>query len=173
MRVPESLTVLLAGVVSMFATGLGVIPVVFLRRHVEFWRPLLIGVAIGAMTVASVIGLLKPGLQLGSTAEVFGGALVGAAMFFAVRRAVNRREVSAAGLSGRGTRAALVTFSVLFVHSLPEGFAIGTAFAAPDHNIGMGLLWIRSHYEEQVLAENFPEYGAYRARTKRFIPGVI
>lgn len=35
------------------------------------------------------------------------------------------------------------------------------------------LLWIRSHFEEQVLVENFPEYGAYRARTKRFIPGVI
>jgi protein-S-isoprenylcysteine O-methyltransferase Ste14 len=35
------------------------------------------------------------------------------------------------------------------------------------------LLLIRSHYEEQVLAENFPEYGEYRARTKRFIPGVI
>lgn len=35
------------------------------------------------------------------------------------------------------------------------------------------LLWIRSYYEEQVLAENFPEYEAYRARTKRFIPGVI
>jgi len=37
----------------------------------------------------------------------------------------------------------------------------------------VALLWIRSHYEEQVLAENFPEYGAYRTRTKRFIPGVI
>jgi protein-S-isoprenylcysteine O-methyltransferase Ste14 len=35
------------------------------------------------------------------------------------------------------------------------------------------LLWIRSHYEEQVLAGAYPEYGAYRARTKRFIPGVI
>jgi protein-S-isoprenylcysteine O-methyltransferase Ste14 len=35
------------------------------------------------------------------------------------------------------------------------------------------LLWIRSHYEEQVLEEAYPEYGAYRQRTKRFIPGVI
>ena len=35
------------------------------------------------------------------------------------------------------------------------------------------LLWIRSHYEEQVLARAYPEYGAYRARTKRFIPGMI
>jgi protein-S-isoprenylcysteine O-methyltransferase Ste14 len=35
------------------------------------------------------------------------------------------------------------------------------------------LLWIRSHFEEQVLTENFPEYPQYRARTKRFIPGVV
>jgi len=34
-------------------------------------------------------------------------------------------------------------------------------------------LWIRSHFEEQVLAETYPEYAAYRAKTKRFIPGVI
>jgi protein-S-isoprenylcysteine O-methyltransferase Ste14 len=35
------------------------------------------------------------------------------------------------------------------------------------------LLWIRSHYEEQVLEQTYPEYGAYRSRTKRFIPGII
>ena len=35
------------------------------------------------------------------------------------------------------------------------------------------LLWIRSHYEEQVLEAAYPEYAAYRTRTKRFIPGVI
>ena len=35
------------------------------------------------------------------------------------------------------------------------------------------LLWIRSHYEEQVLAGAYPEYAAYRTRTKRFIPGII
>ena len=31
----------------------------------------------------------------------------------------------------------------------------------------------RSLYEERVLVQAFPEYEAYRARTKRFIPGVI
>jgi protein-S-isoprenylcysteine O-methyltransferase Ste14 len=56
---------------------------------------------------------------------------------------------------------------------------IGTAlqFQAPGSWLialtVVGLLWIRSRYEEQVLEENFPEYGEYRARTKRFIPGVI
>jgi len=56
---------------------------------------------------------------------------------------------------------------------------LGTAlqFQAPwAWMIALGvvaLLWIRTQYEERVLAENFPEYGEYRARTKRFIPGLI
>lgn len=37
----------------------------------------------------------------------------------------------------------------------------------------VALLWIRSVYEEAVLAAAYPEYAAYRTRTKRFIPGVI
>jgi len=37
----------------------------------------------------------------------------------------------------------------------------------------VALLWVRSHFEEQVLASTYPEYGEYRARTKRFIPGII
>jgi protein-S-isoprenylcysteine O-methyltransferase Ste14 len=37
----------------------------------------------------------------------------------------------------------------------------------------VALLWIRSHYEEQVLEAAYPEYGAYRSRTRRFIPGVL
>jgi protein-S-isoprenylcysteine O-methyltransferase Ste14 len=55
----------------------------------------------------------------------------------------------------------------------------GTAlqFAAPwSWLVALGvmvLLWARSHFEEQVLADTYPEYGAYRLRTKRFIPGVI
>jgi protein-S-isoprenylcysteine O-methyltransferase Ste14 len=37
----------------------------------------------------------------------------------------------------------------------------------------VALLVVRSHYEEGVLEAAYPEYAAYRAKTKRFIPGVI
>lgn len=56
---------------------------------------------------------------------------------------------------------------------------IGTAiqFAQPWAGLlalaVVALLVIRSHFEEQVLAEAYPEYAAYRARTARFIPGLI
>ncbi|MBV9904257.1 MAG: isoprenylcysteine carboxylmethyltransferase family protein [Alphaproteobacteria bacterium] len=35
------------------------------------------------------------------------------------------------------------------------------------------LEYIRTHYEEQVLEGQFPEYADYRLRTHRFIPGVF
>lgn len=56
---------------------------------------------------------------------------------------------------------------------------IGTAiqFAQPWAGlVALGvviLLVIRSVYEERVLSETYPEYEAYRAKTKRFIPGVV
>jgi protein-S-isoprenylcysteine O-methyltransferase Ste14 len=55
----------------------------------------------------------------------------------------------------------------------------GTAvqFAAPWSwliaFVVLALLWIRSRYEEQVLEMAYPEYGQYRSRTKRFIPGIV
>lgn len=36
----------------------------------------------------------------------------------------------------------------------------------------LAVLLGRMHFEEQVLGAEFPEYAAYRARTKRLIPGV-
>jgi protein-S-isoprenylcysteine O-methyltransferase Ste14 len=37
----------------------------------------------------------------------------------------------------------------------------------------VALIYARTVFEEQVLSEAYPEYAAYRARVKRFIPGVI
>jgi protein-S-isoprenylcysteine O-methyltransferase Ste14 len=37
----------------------------------------------------------------------------------------------------------------------------------------VALIYARTVFEEQVLAEAYPEYAAYRGRVKRFIPGVI
>jgi protein-S-isoprenylcysteine O-methyltransferase Ste14 len=35
------------------------------------------------------------------------------------------------------------------------------------------LLVVRSVFEEQVLGEAYPEYAAYKAKTARFVPGII
>jgi ZIP family zinc transporter len=53
-------------------------------------------------------------------------------------------------LSGAGVRRSALVFGVLLVHSLPEGFAMGTAFASDT--AGLGLFVILA-----IALQNVPE----------------
>jgi ZIP family zinc transporter len=124
------LLLLLAASATSLATGLGAIPVFFLGGRASAWEPALWGLAAGVMTVASVVGLLKPALDEGSTAAVGFGLAAGIAFLAVARLVLRKSDVHVGNLRGAGVRTSVLVFSVLFVHSLPEGFAIGTAYAS-------------------------------------------
>jgi ZIP family zinc transporter len=131
---------LLAATATALATGLGAIPVFFLGKRAARWQTALYGLAAGTMTVASIVGLLKPGLDQGSTAAVAAGLATGVAFLVVVRHAVGRSSVELAGHSGPGARLSLLVFLVLLVHSLPEGFSIGTAYASDVSGLGLFVI---------------------------------
>lgn len=141
---------LLAATATALATGLGAVPVFLLGERAEALRPLLLGLAAGVMTVASFLGLLKPALEEGS-AQVVGVSLAVGALFLLIsRQLLGSRDVSVDGLRGADVRASVLVFAVLFVHSLPEGFAIGTAYAS--HTAGLGAFVILA-----IGIQNIPE----------------
>jgi len=115
---------------TALATGLGALPVFFMGARAELLRPVLLGTAIGAMTVASLVGLLKPAVDEGSTIEVVAGLFSGVLLLVAARRLLAGRDVHVGALRGAGVRLSVLVFGVLLVHSLPEGLAIGTAYAS-------------------------------------------
>jgi ZIP family zinc transporter len=126
----DVVVLVLAASATALATGLGALPVFFMGSRAELLRPILLGTAIGAMTVASLLGLLKPALEEGGTTEVVLGLLAGVLLLVAARRLLARREVHVGALRGAGVRLSALVFGVLLVHSLPEGLAIGTAYAS-------------------------------------------
>ena len=134
------LILLLAASATALATGLGAIPVFFLGRRASAWEPALWGGAAGVMTVASVVGLLKPALDEGSTVAVASGLSTGIAFLVAVRLLLSKSDVHVGKLSGADVRTAVLVFSVLFVHSLPEGFAIGTAYASDVSGLSLFVI---------------------------------
>jgi len=71
------LILLLAASGTALATGLGAIPVFLLGPRAASLRPLLLGIAAGTMSVASVVGLLLPGLGEGSAGSVCAGLAAG------------------------------------------------------------------------------------------------
>ena len=78
------------------------------------------------------------------------GLVTGIAFLLASRRLLKKRDVHVGQLSGAGVRRSVLVFGVLLVHSLPEGFAIGTAFASETE--GLGLFVILA-----IALQNVPE----------------
>ncbi|MFN8161125.1 MAG: ZIP family metal transporter [Solirubrobacterales bacterium] len=144
------LILFLAGAATALATGVGAIPVFFLGERAEALRPVLLGAAAGVMGVASIAGLLLPGLDEGSAASVAGGAAVGIVFLLVARRAISRREEHLHRARREGLATSVLVFVVLFVHSLPEGFAIGTAYASDTE--GLSLFVILA-----IAIQNIPE----------------
>lgn len=146
---PDLLVLFLAACGTALATGLGAIPVWFLGRRAEALTPFLLGLAAGVMGVASILGLLVPAVEEGSIWEVLGGLFVGGVLLGVARRRL-RPEAAFMGRRGPGARTSALVFAVLFVHSLPEGFAVGTAYAS--ERAGLGLFVIVA-----IAIQNVPE----------------
>lgn len=140
----------IAGCMTALATGLGAVPVFLLRQRAGSLRPFLWGATVGLMSVAAVVGLLLPALDQGEPAAVAAGVIVGVVFLLASRRLLEGRDVHVGQLRGVGVRRAVLVFGVLFVHSLPEGFAIGTAFASDTE--GLALFVILA-----IALQNVPE----------------
>lgn len=141
------LELILAATATTLATGVGAIPVWLVGERAERLRPALTGVAGGVMAVAAVAGLLLPALDEGTNVEVIVGLALGVAFLFAARVWVSRP--GGGHLEGTGRTAALV-FLVLLFHSLPEGFAIGTAYASDTEGLGLFVV-------VAIAVQNIPE----------------
>jgi ZIP family zinc transporter len=143
------LLLVLAASATAIATGLGALPVYVLRDTAAL-RTAQWGVTAGVMGVASIQGLLVPGLRQSSTGSVLGGVAVGVLFLFGARRALGRHEARVGAAVGAPARRAILVFAVLFAHSLPEGLALGAAWA--DASSALGLFVFLA-----IAIQNVPE----------------
>ena len=103
------------------------------------------------MGVASIVGLLLPALDENGSVSVAAGLAAGDGL--PARHAPRARGLATcmwAQLRGAGVRRSLLVFGVLLVHSLPEGFAIGTAFASETEGLALYVILA-------IALQNVPE----------------
>lgn len=166
LAMPEVATLLLAASATALATGLGAIPVFLFGSRSERLTPVLLGFAAGVMGVAAVSGLLIPATEEGSGAEVAAGLSVGVLFLVLVQRRFGS-DHGFMGRSGPGARTSALVFLVLFVHSLPEGLAIGTAFASDRAGLSLFVILaigIQNVPEGTSVAIPMQEAGFSRSR---------
>jgi ZIP family zinc transporter len=132
-------------VASGAATGVGGLPILALRRPSDRLLDCLLGFTAGVMLAATAFSLLVPALDRGDIWEVVTGLALGAALMTALDALVphaHARFSEHGGLPAErraGRERASLLLSALTIHNIPEGMAVGVAFAAGGADLGVPL----------------------------------
>jgi len=157
---PPVWNALLGGSVAALATALGTVPALFSKTLSERLQDTLLGFGAGVMLAASSFSLILPGLEAAQEQGLWGGgpwaagAIIGASILLGAaalmlldtilphEHFIKGRE----GLDLPGARKLRRTWLfviAIVLHNLPEGLAIGVAYAAQDlasaHALTMGI----------------------------------
>lgn len=127
------------------ATGIGGLPILLFRAPSDRLLDTLLAFTAGVMLAATAFSLLVPALDLGAVWEVVLGLAAGAALMglldevvpHAHARFAERGVLPAEQQEAR--RRGTLLLSALTIHNLPEGMAVGIAFAAGGIELGAPL----------------------------------
>lgn len=153
---------LATGIISALATGLGAIPVHFVKNNSLTVRAFASATAAGMMISASVFSLAQEGIALKDHFPlapyiVIAGLMLGAAFFRYTEKNFSnpdfQKHYVKYGFSKRG----LLIFIAMFIHSIPEGIAIGVAFATENLKFGLVMaIAITVHNIPEGIAISLP-----------------
>ena len=169
--------VLVAGLAGG-ATGLGALPVLFTDRVSHRVYDAALGLAAGIMFGAAVFALVLPGLELGSLAEVSVGVLAGGGFLLGANALLPHLHMEFAGeyregppaVEEDGLKRALLVGSAITIHNVPEGLAVGIAFASGEEAVGLALaLAIAVQNGPDGFAMAVPAVSAGVSKAKRVI----
>ena len=146
---PAWLVVLLYGLVTALATGLGAFPFIFVRQVSGRTVACANAVAAGLMLGAS-FGLVAEGTLYGHWQTIV-GAVLGMFFILVTQRMFHKHKMDFSSLGLAGGHRALLIVVVMTIHSFAEGVAVGVAFGGGEklallitvaiavHNVPEGL----------------------------------
>ncbi len=150
------------GIFSALTTGLGAIPVHFVQKNSKLVRAFACAFAAGMMISASVFSLVQEGLALKNRLphapySVMAGLLFGALFFWFTEKWVENNSIERNILTKGLTKKSFLIFITMFIHSIPEGIAIGVGFATGNFHFGMIMaLAIAVHNIPEGIAVSLP-----------------
>lgn len=141
---------LLGGMMAALATALGTVPVLLSQQFSQRTYDTLLGFGAGVMLAASSFSLVIPALAAaraqgagpwGAGSIVGMGILLGAALLLAIDRAVPHEHFvkGVEGPQAKALKRVWLFVMAISLHNLPEGLAIGVAFAGSDRVGAMAL----------------------------------
>jgi ZIP family zinc transporter len=145
-----------ASLAAGMATGLGALPVLFIRRLSEPLSDTLLGFAAGIMLAASFFSLIIPGLdyaeadldsRVAAVLVLIAAILLGAILLALVNMYVPHEHfiLGPSGIETQALRRIWLFVIAITLHNFPEGLAVGVGYGSGDMEraaalaIGIGL----------------------------------
>lgn len=132
-----------AGMVAAAATALGALPALFSRGLSNRLHAAILGFGGGVMLAASIFSLIVPALDLFESSaqtswqgplQVAAAILLGAVLMLALERSVPHEHFikGAEGHQSLALKRSWLFVIAIILHNIPEGLAIGVAYASGD-----------------------------------------
>jgi len=143
-------TALLATLFTALATGVGAVPILFMREISARAQTTLLGFSAGVMLAASIFSLIVPAIaaattmtggKIGGVLLASAALLLGAGLLLIMDRVIPH-EHSVQGVHGLHYQAVRRVWLFVFaitLHNIPEGLAVGVSFAGAGYSAGFPL----------------------------------
>jgi len=144
----------LASLIAGLATGLGGLPVLFVKSISDKLMDVMLGFAAGIMLAASFFSLLTPAILLGGISPTISGFIVGVVALHLIDRYVPHAHIIF-GLEGPPSKLTWVSLLILamVIHNFPEGLAVGVSFGGGKISTGITVA-------VAIALQNIPEGSA-------------
>lgn len=146
------LVTFVAATITMLATGLGAVPFYFFPTLSAKWSHRGYAFAGGVMLSASVFDLILPAVERGGYWQGVVGLGAGTLVFLLSELWLGDKEINIGEIRGASARRILLVLGTLFIHSFPEGVAVGVGYGAGGEDSRLGLLLALA-----ISVQNIPE----------------
>lgn len=130
----------LATIGTGLATGVGALPIFFVRRISDRLLDAMLGFAAGVMLAATAFSLIVPAIELGGVWLTVLGILAGAAFLALLDKAIPH-EHFVMGHEGPASRLRRVWLLIIAItlHNFPEGLAVGVSYGGGNIPLATGV----------------------------------
>lgn len=131
-------SVLLGSIMSALSTGVGALPILFMRRASHKFRDILLALSAGIMVAACTFSLIPQALGEGSVWVVAIGVLIGVAALTMLEASIPHVDLLHKKAQDVDEKAMLVVAAIT-LHNIPEGLSVGVSFGSGVEDLG-GLI---------------------------------
>ncbi|OMF63716.1 ZIP family metal transporter [Paenibacillus sp. FSL R5-0766] len=128
---------LIGSFISAMSTGLGAVPILFMRRISHRLRDILLAYAAGIMTSASVYNLIPEALGQSNLFVLAFGILLGSLVLLVLEMKIPHVDLeNPEKMPFKIETKAFMIIAAITMHNLPEGLSVGVSYASSDESLG-------------------------------------